>query len=115
MKNRKRAGSQMNSKPNAKPRTPKRKKSRFALIERTFPGRKFVEFPQMKGRTVEMIELFTAGEYHCICVRFQDKTALNLAIDLGFTLKADYDDWKTGDGRRIKGWPPIVSEGMRLP
>jgi hypothetical protein len=84
----------------------------FALIERKLPGRRFVEFPRMKGRMVEKIELFTTPEYHSITVRFQDKTALALVIEPGFLLKADFDDWKSGDARKVKSWPVIASESQ---
>ena len=95
-----------------KRRTSKRApKSRFALIERKFPGRKTVGFPQMKGRTVEKVELFTSSDDHSIEIRFQDKTLLNFRFELGFTLRAGYLDSKTGDGRTIRRWPPIRSEG----
>ena len=92
-----------------------RKKSRFALIERAYPGGKSLEFPGMQGRRVEKIELITAGDYHAVSIRFQEKTTLHLVIDPGFTLKANLRDWTDGNGRSIKGWPPITSAGMRLP
>ncbi len=70
-------------------------------------GRRVVDFPQIKGKTVERIELYTSDDYHAISVRFQDRTSLNFAIDPGFTVKTDYEDWKTGNGRRLKSWPVI--------
>jgi hypothetical protein len=91
-----------------------RKKSGLALIERAYPGGKSLEFPGMRGRKVEKIELITAGDYHAVSIRFEQKTTLHLVIDPGFTLKANLPDWKDGNGRSIKGWPPIVSAGMRL-
>ncbi len=101
--------------PTSKSRHPKIKKPsprRFALIERKLPGRRFVEFPRMEGRTVEKIELYTTPQYHSITVHFQDKTALALIIEPGFLLKADFDDWKTGDARKIKSWPAIASQNQ---
>jgi hypothetical protein len=102
-------------KPTSKSRHPKTKKPsprQFALIERKFSGRRFVEFPHMKGRMVEKIELFTMPEYHSITVSFQDKTALALVIEPGFLLKADFDDWKSGDARKVRSWPVIASESQ---
>ncbi len=69
-------------------------KSRFALIERRSSGGRALEFPQMKGRTVEKVELFTSADDHSISIRFQDKTLLNFRFELGFTLSADYLDFK---------------------
>ncbi len=86
-------------------------KSRFSLIERkSLGGGKVVEFPQMKGRTVEKLELFTSTDDHSIAIRFQDRTLLSLRFELGFTVSTEYLDFKTGDGRVIKRWGPIRSE-----
>jgi hypothetical protein len=54
--------------------------------------------------------LFTSGEDHSIAIQFQDRTLLSFRLELGFTLTADYLDFKTGDGRVIKRWGPIRSE-----
>jgi hypothetical protein len=56
--------------------------------------------------------LLTAGEYHCIDVRFQDKTVMHFVIEPYFTLEPEYSDWKTGNLRRIKRWPPIRSQPL---
>jgi hypothetical protein len=79
------------------------------LIEKKFPGRKFVEFPEMKGRTVEKIEVFTTPEYHSITIAFQDKTLLNLAVEPGFTLRGSLQSIRTGNARVLRRWPPILS------
>src|SRR6266567_6272876 len=65
-----------------------RKKRRLTLIEKDYPGGKLLEFPGMKGRKLEKIELVTSGDYHCISLSFQHKKTLHLMIDPGFTLKA---------------------------
>ncbi|MBZ5504908.1 MAG: hypothetical protein LAO78_05405 [Acidobacteriia bacterium] len=90
------------------------KKPRFALIEKAYPGGKSLEFPGMQGRRLEKIEFITAGDYHAVSIRFQEKITLHLVIDPGFTLKANLRDWRDGNGHSIKGWPPIISSGLRL-
>jgi hypothetical protein len=85
--------------PQDKPKAKSRRKSRLSLIERAYPGGKSVEFPGMKGRRIERIELITAGDYHAVSIRFKKKITLHLVIDPGFTLKANLRDWK---GRRRK-------------
>jgi hypothetical protein len=77
---------------------------------RRYSGRRFYRFEEVKGKLVDYVEVFTAGEYHAIDVRFQDKTSLHFIIDPGFTLETDYSDWKTGNWRPIKRWPLIHSE-----
>ena len=80
---------------------------------RRFRGRTFYRFEEFNGKTVDFVEVFTAGEYHAIDVRFQDKTALHFIIDPGFTLETEHVDWKTGNWRPIKRWPLIHSETLR--
>lgn len=81
---------------------------------RRYSGRRFYRFDEVKGKPVDFVEVFTAGEYHAIDVRFQDKTALHFVIDPGFILETEYADWKTGDWRPIKRWPLIHSETHRI-
>jgi hypothetical protein len=76
-------------------------------------GRRLVEFPQVKGKKLEAVEFSTAAENHAISLRFHDKTMLTLDIEPGFTVYADYADWKTGDHRPIKRWPPVRSRVFR--
>jgi len=75
-----------------------------------YNGRRFHRFEEAQGKPLDYIEFFTAGEYHSIDVRFQDKTTMHFVIEPGFTLEADYSDWKTGNWRPIKRWPPIRSQ-----
>jgi hypothetical protein len=80
---------------------------------RRHSGRTFYKMEEFKGKTVDYLQVFTSGEYHSISVRFQDKTSLDFIIDPRFTVDTDYTDWKTGDLRRIKRWPLILSETLR--
>src|SRR5258708_39815361 len=91
-----------------KPRKPKTSRVPFSLVEHNFEGRKFVEFPQMKGKTLDKVELFTAPEYHSISLDFQDKTSLALRIEPCFALQATYSD-RTGDEEILEEWLPVHS------
>jgi hypothetical protein len=81
---------------------------------RRYSGRTFYRFEEVKGKPVDFVEVFTAGEHHAIDVRFQDKTALHFVIDPGFILETEYADWKTGNWRPIKRWPLIHSDTHRI-
>jgi hypothetical protein len=81
---------------------------------RRYSGRTFYRFEEVKGKVVDLVEVFTAGENHAIDVRFQDKTSLHFVIDPGFILETEYADWKTGNWRPIKRWPLIHSETHRI-
>jgi hypothetical protein len=80
---------------------------------RRFPGRTFHRFEEAKGKPIDYIEFFTMGEFHCIDVAFEDKTAMQFVIEPTFTLETDYADWKTGDWRPLKRWPLIQSQTRR--
>ena len=67
----------------------------------------------MKGRKLENVEFVTSADYHTIHLRFEDKTALSFDLQPGFTLFADYADWKTGNLRPIRRWGPIRSRMLR--
>jgi hypothetical protein len=81
---------------------------------RRYSGRRIYRFEEVKGKLVDLVEVFTTGEYHSIDVRFQDKTALHFVINPGFILETEYADWKTGNWRPIKSWPLIHSETHRI-
>ena len=80
-----------------------------ALNVRQIDNRRFIEFPQMKGRTIDKVELYTTPSYHSLTLHFQDKTALTLVIDLGFLMTARFVDAITGNERVLKRWPVIHS------
>lgn len=71
-----------------------------------------VEFPQARGRTVEMVELNLDSDYHCISIRFQDNTDLTFVIDPALTFQVDYSTWKAGEQKILKRWPVVSSIGM---
>jgi hypothetical protein len=79
------------------------------LIEREIENRRFIEFPQMKGRIIDKVEFYTTPDYHSLTLHFQDKTALTLVIDLGFLMTARFVDAATGNERVLKRWPVIHS------
>lgn len=83
-------------------------KEKMALIERKLPYRKFAEFPQMKGRTVERIEIFTLSNTHSLTIYFQDKTFLNLLIEPSLSIASRFSDGR-GDEKVLKRWPVIRS------
>lgn len=83
---------------------------KYELIDRSTPGRKLLEFPEMKGRVVEKIEFFSTAEFHSVNLFFADKTSLILGIEAGFELHADLGSDREGEPQITKRWPPIRSE-----
>lgn len=65
------------------------------------------QYTEMKGRTVEWIEVCLSSNYRCVSVRFEDKTDFTVEIDTRLTLTALHSDWKTGNMRVLRRWPAI--------
>jgi hypothetical protein len=76
-------------------------------------GRRQMKFPQVKGKTLEEVDFSTDSEDHSITLVFRDKTALRFDIEPGFTMFADYANWKTGDVQVIRRWPGVRSRLFR--
>jgi len=74
---------------------------------------RWMKFPEVKGKKLEDVEFSTSAEDHSIHLFFEDKTGLTFSLEPGFTLFADYADWKTGDSRPIKRWRPVRSRLFR--
>jgi len=58
---------------------------------------------------VQAVEFFINPSYNCLSIKFQDSTSLSFEIDTGFTLEADFSQWKSGDQHVIRASPPIKS------
>ena len=92
-----------------KPRKPKHIPNAPLLIEKTSSSTRFIEFPQVKGRTVEKVEMSTTPRHHAISIGFQDKTSLTLIIEPCFQLEAGLFDIRDGDLHTLQDWPLIHS------
>jgi hypothetical protein len=84
-------------------RAPKQSKTRHSRL---------VEFPEVRGLTVEKVALSADSDFPCISIRFQDKTDLTVVIDPWLTFQADYSRWKDGNQKVLKRWPVVRSDGI---
>ena len=91
-------------------RTPR--KAREVQTHRKASSARLVKFPQAKGRTVEKVELSLDPEFHCVSIRFKDKTDLTVVIDTALTFRAEYSRWKAGNQKVLKRWPVVRNHGM---
>lgn len=66
-----------------------------------------VRYTEMKGRTVERIEVSLSSDYRCVSIRFEDKTDFTIEIDTRLACEAFHADWKTGNMRILKRWPVL--------
>jgi len=79
----------------------------FALRERTLPGRRFIEFPLVKGKIAERVQLFTTTNNNSLSIDFQDQTSLLLNIEPGFTIHAQLMQLEKGELETLAEWPPF--------
>jgi hypothetical protein len=84
-------------------RAPKQRRTRYSRL---------MEFPEVRGLTVEKVELSTDSDFPCVSIRFQDNTDLTVVIDPGLTFQVDYSRWKAGNQKVLKRWPVVSSDGM---
>jgi hypothetical protein len=69
---------------------------------------RFLRFPEIKGKTVESVEIDPNVE--AISIVFSDKTMLSFDLDPAVVLFPQLSDFKTGNWRSIKQWPSMQSK-----
>src|SRR5947209_7458069 len=88
-------------------KTKKQARPTGGLRRRGIADRKAISFPQMKGRMVENIELFTTADFHAITIDFQDKIQLNLILEPCVQIVSNFADRSSGEQRILKRWPTV--------
>ncbi len=69
--------------------------------------RQFLRFNEVKGKTVEFIEISADADFPCVEIGFDDKTALQILVGTRLTMEPAYSDWKTGNQRVLRQWPAV--------
>ena len=69
------------------------------------------DFPEVRGKVVEAVELRPTDTGYEIGVLFTDRTYLGFEIEprMSFTVTPELSDWKTGNYKPLKRWPPLSS------
>jgi hypothetical protein len=88
------------------------RKSRRARTQRKASYSRVVQFPEVRGLTVEKVVLSTDSDFPCVSIRFQDNTDLTVVIDPWLTFQVDYSRWKAGNQKVLKRWPVFRSDGV---
>jgi hypothetical protein len=68
------------------------------------------DFPEVKGKIVDSVEVVVESDYYGISVRFVDKTSLTFVMEscvFGFPI---YEDWTSGEAKPLKQYRPMRSE-----
>jgi hypothetical protein len=84
----------------------------MATSKGTHPRKKrtsrFLQFPQVKGKTVESIEV--DPDVEAITILFEDKTVLSFDLEPRLVIFPEFSDWKTGNQRGMKRSRPLHSK-----
>ncbi len=93
----------MNRQPHAKNQPHKNIKAK----KQTPVPRGCMLFPPVNGKQVESVELWLDSDERVIIISFQDRTCLHFGLMCDLAVNADYFDWRSGEQRVMKRWPPV--------
>jgi hypothetical protein len=68
---------------------------------------------EVKGKTVENIEVTVTSDYHGIAINFSDRTAMIFTIEPCIAMFPYFGDWKTGDCKVTKELEPLKTVIIR--
>ncbi|MBZ5505037.1 MAG: hypothetical protein LAO78_06080 [Acidobacteriia bacterium] len=81
------------------------------MMEHTADGGSFIQFPQIKGKRLEKIQLHTTAEYHSIDLDFDDWTGLTLRLGPRVALRATYFNLMKGSKTVKEKCLPVHRDG----
>ena len=67
-------------------------------------------FAEVKGKVVERVEVSTISGACAIGILFEDRTYLGFDIDPFVRITPDFSDFRTGNYKPLKRWPPVESD-----
>jgi hypothetical protein len=73
------------------------------------PNQRVQKFREAKGKVVAEVELSLSPDYNIIEIVFSDKTSLNFQIEPCFQVVPEIVNWKSGEYKPVKRWPPVHS------
>jgi hypothetical protein len=68
------------------------------------------DFPEVKDKIIDSVEVVIDSEYYGISVRFTDKTSLTFVMEMCLFTLPVYEDWTTGEAKQLKQYRPIRNE-----
>ncbi|PYP91078.1 MAG: hypothetical protein DMG65_09430 [Candidatus Angelobacter sp. Gp1-AA117] len=71
--------------------------------------RELSEFPEVTGKIVDKVELFSDHEYYAITIRFQDKTSLHFAQEPAVFTFPRLSDWADGNETILQEYKSVRS------
>lgn len=67
------------------------------------------DFPEVKGKIVDSVELTADLDYYGINIDFQDGTALTFSLESSVFAFPALEDWTTGKAKILKKYQPVQS------
>ena len=75
--------------------------------------REVADFPEVKDKIIDGIELSSDLEYFGITITFQDKTTLTLTVEPCVAIFPVLADWTGGEEETLKKYKPVRSKVLR--
>ena len=75
--------------------------------------RQLADFPEVKDKLLETVEVFSDSEYYGITIRFTDQTSLNFTLETAVFAFPVLSNWKDGNEKRLKKYKSIRSHIQR--
>ena len=72
--------------------------------------RQRADFPEVKDKIVNSIEVSSDDEYFGVTISFQDRTALTLTVESCVALFPVLADWANGEEKPVKRYKTIRSK-----
>jgi len=78
--------------------------------ERHTSLRELADFPEVKDKIIDGVEVSSDLEYFGITITFQDKTTLTLILEPCVAVSPVLADWTDGEEKVIKKYKPVRSK-----
>ena len=76
--------------------------------------REFADFPEVKDKIIDGVEVSADHEYYGITIRFQDKTSLNFTLETAVFTFPVLSDWTSGDEEILHKYKAVRSRIQRM-
>lgn len=73
------------------------------------PTRKVTDFPEVKDKIVNSVEISAETEGFGITIRFHDDSTLHFDIESYIVVTPAYAQWEEGEETVVKRWQPVQS------
>ena len=67
------------------------------------------DFPEVRGKVVDALEIVVESDYCGLSIRFEDQTSLTVALEPCIFAFPAYAEWANGEEKVINKYQPIQS------